>query len=153
MEQAGATVLASYHPSKGDGLSPLETGFSSGILIPVSDTANDNDTNGHSTLPGSVIDCDALEPQNQVAAFYRPSLGSHNLSPDSNWSLRSEGILKATRYSSIREDANDNFDGEFLATPVLDLSASTTQMENLPNADIPPILQGSGISNMKLSEL
>ena len=152
MEQAGVTALASYHSGKVDGLSSLETSISSGILMPFSDTATDDDTNGHWALPRNVVDCNALEPQNHVAAFHRPSSVSHNPSPGRNWSLRSESISKANRYSPIREYANGNLDGEFLSTPVITLSASTTQMENLANAEILPVFRGSGVSNTKSSE-
>ncbi|KAL9125160.1 MAG: hypothetical protein Q9217_005592 [Psora testacea] len=61
-EQAGATILTCDHPAEVNGVSPPETGFNSGILTPVSDAANDDDTNGNSALRGNIIDYGAVEP-------------------------------------------------------------------------------------------
>jgi hypothetical protein len=52
MERAGATLLSSFNP---DGLSLPETGFNSGILTPVSDAANNDDTNGNLALPQNAV--------------------------------------------------------------------------------------------------
>jgi hypothetical protein len=127
MEQAGATLLTSYNPSEVNGVSPSQTGFNSVILTSASDAANNDDTNGNSALPGKVINCRAVEPQNQVAAFHRPSSRSHD---DGNWSLPNETI-----------------------EPAISLSASSTQTTTIPDAENLPIIWGSSISNMTPGEL
>ena len=55
MEQAGATLLTSYHLGEVDLMSPPEPGFNGGILTPVSDATNNDDTNGNLALPRKVV--------------------------------------------------------------------------------------------------
>jgi hypothetical protein len=55
MEQAGATLFTSHHRGEVDVMSPPEPGFNSGILTPVSDANNKDDTNGNLALPRKVV--------------------------------------------------------------------------------------------------
>lgn len=55
MEPAGVTLLTSYHPGEVDGVSPPETGLNSGILTPVSEAVNNDDTNGMLALPHNAM--------------------------------------------------------------------------------------------------
>lgn len=55
MKQAGASLLISYHLDEVDVMSPPEPGFNSGILTPVSDAINNDDTNDNLALPRKVV--------------------------------------------------------------------------------------------------
>ena len=152
-KQAGATLLTSDQSAEVNGISPPETGFNSGILTPVSDAANNNDTNGNSALRGNVMDYGAVEPQNQVVAFPLPLSRSYDLSRNSKWSLPNESILKATgSRPPIREDRKDDFDEEILTTPAISLSTSSTHARTLQDAKTLPILWDSGTNNIIYSK-